>query len=243
MLRVLKHIFEKLRFHLLLSLLLGLALVFAGGLVLLKNPLAPTVLFSDDFSSYALGQPVLDSGQKWENVALATNVSAKPHWFYAVGKLYHEDLLPADYSLDPKLFLSALVVAGSSNWTNYMFKVRINPLDGTGLGVVFRYLDPSNFYRFSMVKDSAAGGPYLRLEKKVKGELTTLAQVDSGRGDFTVYQWYRLKVIAQGRNLSVFIDEEKVLEATDNTLPAGKVGLFTWQQSGAFFDDVVVIKL
>ena len=68
------------------------------------------------------------------------------------------------------------IIAGNAAWKNYDFSVRMRTYDDDGVGVVFRYADKNNHYRFSM--DRQRG--YQRLVKKVNGVYTLLAQNSRG---------------------------------------------------------------
>jgi hypothetical protein len=205
----------------------------------------PVVLFSDDFSTASPGAQ-LANDRGWENVALQLHPDSKSKWYYSLRQLYHESHIPADYTDDPKGFLDSVVATGNLSWSDYMLKARVEPLDEDGVGLVFRYQDSQNYYAFTMVKNKKAGGPFVALVKKVHGEFTTIAKSLSGGeggGDYHIGTWYRLKVVARGDNLEAYVNGDSVLHARDQTFVSGKVGLFCWEQSSAFFDVVLVTQL
>lgn len=51
-------------------------------------------------------------------------------------------------------------------------------------------------------------------------------------------QWQELRLVARGNHLQGFINEQLVVEGTDDTFKAGKVGLWTKADSQTCFDDV-----
>ena len=113
------------------------------------------------------------------------------------------------------------IVAGNAAWKNYDFSVRMRTFDDDGVGVVFRYVDKNNHYRFSM--DRQRG--YQRLVKKVNGVYTLLAQNSRGYATNTSYQ---LRVVAVGSSLQILMDGAVVFTVKDASLPAGKFGMYTW---------------
>jgi hypothetical protein len=76
-----------------------------------------------------------------------------------------------------------------------------------------------------------------RLIKKVGGTFTVLRE-DTTK--FTTNQTYRLTVNVNGSAISVFIDGVQFYSGTDASLASGSVAMYTWRNSGATFDNVVV---
>jgi hypothetical protein len=105
--------------------------------------------------------------------------------------------------------------------------------DNDAIGVVFRYQNAQNYYRFSM--DSQRG--YQRLVKKVDGRYTLLAQV---KARYTVGTSYRIRTRAIGRHLSVWLNDKLLFDVTDRDLGRGKVGLYSWGSASTVADDVSV---
>jgi len=124
---------------------------------------------------------------------------------------------------------------------DFILACRLSSSDDDGIGLVFRYQDADNFYYFLM--DSQR--QYRRIGKKVSGvfsELSTPA-VDTANG-YAVGDVYSVRVRAQGTDLKVFIDDTLALSGLDASLPnSGRVGLFSWGNTGAQFDDFQVIEI
>ena len=51
--------------------------------------------------------------------------------------------------------------------------------------------------------------------------------------------WYKLKAVAEGKNLEFYIDDELSLEGKDARWPAGKVGIYI-HMAHARFDDLII---
>jgi hypothetical protein len=130
--------------------------------------------------------------------------------------------------------------AAISALPNLIITCRLRSEDEDGIGLVFRYQDVDNFYFFLM--DSRRN--FRRIGKKVGGvfqELSNPAVVTSE--GFIVGQDYSVKVRLKDNNLAVFLDDAPILSGQDASLPAGRVGFFSWANSGAQFDDLQIIEI
>ncbi len=119
--------------------------------------------------------------------------------------------------------------------TDYRFSVKATPLVGTNnghdIGVMFRYQDSQNYYRFSL--NSNIG--FSRLEKRVDGNFTTLAQ--NSRGFF---QGQQLNIVVElkGSLIQVFLNGDPLFGVSDTGLTFGSIALYC--QDEAKFDDVLI---
>jgi lysophospholipase L1-like esterase len=130
----------------------------------------------------------------------------------------------------------AWLPAGAS-LTDYRVSARLERT-GTGraesFGILFRYRDVDNFYRFVLNTRYGFG----RLEKREGGVYFTLAVNafgDDPESPFT------LGIDVDGQDIRVSIDGSPVMAATDGAHTFGSVGLFT--QSPTKFDDVVIAPI
>ena len=105
--------------------------------------------------------------------------------------------------------------------------------DDDEIGVMFRYQDGDNYYRFSW--NSQHG--YRRLVKNVGGVFTLLAE---DAASYVVGQTYNVTVTADGDALDISIDGSPVLSATDSSLALGTIAPYCWRNVGSFFDNVAV---
>jgi hypothetical protein len=105
--------------------------------------------------------------------------------------------------------------------------------DEDALGVMFRYQDKNNYYRF--IWDRAKRSR--RLEKRVNGKFYILSEdiVPYNKG-----QTYELRILANGKHLTVKIDDADIFYAGDSSLTGGTVALYTCRNTGSYFDDVHV---
>jgi len=125
------------------------------------------------------------------------------------------------------------IVTGDPNWSDYTIQVDVRSRDDDAIGIIFRYLDSENYYRFSMDKQRV----YRRLIKKVRGEVIVLAE------DAVAYvqdQWYTLKVEAKGNKIIVSLSDEPVFDISDDSFKSGKMGLYSWGNAGSEFENLWV---
>jgi Domain of Unknown Function (DUF1080) len=124
----------------------------------------------------------------------------------------------------------------SSKWSDYRVSMKIRSTDDDAIGVMFRYQDNENYYRFSWYPQEK----YRRLEKRVDGVFKVLAQDSVG---YKAGQTYLLQIVAQGSTLKILIDGKTIFSVSDKSLSEGTIALYSHYNSGSSFDDVVVEDL
>ncbi|OPZ87249.1 MAG: Serine/threonine-protein kinase AfsK [bacterium ADurb.Bin429] len=131
-------------------------------------------------------------------------------------------------------------LAGDAEWKDYTFSLLVRSFDDDGLGIIFRYVDANNYYRFrwSGVKSWWNGRV---LERVVDGKWTVLAQDNVGY-DMAVY--HAIAVSLKEEHISLYVDNMTAplfdLKDAGSPLTHGKVGLYAWGNSGVYFDNVAV---
>jgi hypothetical protein len=122
-------------------------------------------------------------------------------------------------------------------WKDYTVNVTLKSLDNDSIGVIFRYVDDNNYYRFTWNRSEA----YRRIEKRENGVLSVLAQKASQYQRDTTY---RIQISVQGSQIKAWINGgTPVFSVTDNSLDQGTIGLYSSSNKGSIFDDVVVTDL
>lgn len=109
---------------------------------------------------------------------------------------------------------------GDLTWTDYTVSADIKVVDFNGSNRAFlcgRYTDGNNFYGVSL---SSKNG--LELRKKVNGSSSVITQVST---EIQQNTWYNVKLEMQGSTLKVYLNDELLIEATDDSLTTGAVGL------------------
>src|SRR5262249_21074399 len=102
----------------------------------------------------------------------------------------------------------------SREWTDYDFKVNLRSMSNNSIGVMFRYQDDRNYYRFVWNQKSK----FRRLEKIENGTSTELASDSVG---YVKGHTYQLQMIAQGTTLRIFIDGAQIFSVADSTFAEG----------------------
>lgn len=127
-------------------------------------------------------------------------------------------------------------VNASGTWADYRVRLTMRSEDDDALGVMFRYQDNDNSYRFSWDSERT----YRRLVKREDGVFTLLAE---DAVPYVVGQTYQVEIIARGPQLEVWIDGARIFTVTDTSLARGTIALYAWANEGSVFDDVVVEEL
>ena len=128
-----------------------------------------------------------------------------------------------------------MLVLGDPTWTDYTASGRVKSLDNGRIGMVFRYQDPDNFYRFFMDSKRAVR----RLEKKVNGVFTTLAEELT---PYLPYSFYKINCVAVGDKLKVLMDDHEILAASDSEFSSGRVGYYLWDVLLSEFEELNVTE-
>jgi hypothetical protein len=175
---------------LLLSLMFGFPMHHAA---------AASLLFSDDFESDALGA----FPANWSQVSGSWSVQ--------------QDGTHVLEQTNPDTSAEKRVLAGSVNWTDYVFQVDVKPganSPSSGLQIIARLSDSSNYYSFGLWSNT------WYLKKRVAGTQTELAE---GSFSFTS-QFYTMTFSLQGTTLSAALNGKTVITKTDTSLSHGMIG-------------------
>lgn len=153
-------------------------------------------LFHDDFSSGNMGKWSISSGT-WRVKDGSAQTTGPAH----------------------------LAIIGDAGWSDYSIEVTTK-MDGSQLPsvtwtksyVFFRIQGPNSFYRFGFHGDSRS----LELSKMVSGAWTAIA---SQPFDIGLNTWLTFRVVAKGAEIRCYADGKLIIQAKDDTLPKGKVGI------------------
>ncbi len=126
------------------------------------------------------------------------------------------------------------IVLTDAVYADLVLSVRFKPISGRedrAGGLIFRVQDRDNFYilRANALEDNVNFYKYVGGRRQSIREGT--ARVPSG-------QWQTLRVEATGNRIRGFLDDRLIVEATDDTYKAGRIGLWTKADSVSCFDDV-----
>jgi fructan beta-fructosidase len=201
-----------------------------------------------------LHQPIKDVFQKYENT-----IESSSELWSSSGVVFQEDFSSMDqwnttrgiFSIDE----NGRVYNASSGENrafidyegeNYTVDINVAHLtEGQGYGVWFRSTDVDssqgvNGYTFQY--DPGYGSGAFLFRKWVNGH----EQSPFGRVNVGEYSWYDAHDVSlqvQGNTFTAYINGEPVISAQDDTYTSGTVGLRTWGNSQAYFDDITIEEL
>jgi hypothetical protein len=123
-------------------------------------------------------------------------------------------------------------------WSNYTFSVTFNTTDDDGVGVMFRYQNPSNYYKVEL----DAQRSFRKLFKKSGGVETVLATECAG---YVPGSNYILRVEVTNSEVTCLLNGAVLFggPVTDSSLKAGTVALYAWGSQGVFFNNLRVTPL
>ena len=128
----------------------------------------------------------------------------------------------------------AALSLGDVVYMDIVLSARFKPISGRtaqAAGLIFRIRDQDNYY----ILEADALGNRVNLDKHVAGRRSGIKE---GSATVAAGRWQQLRVEAIGDRLRGFLNDELVVEATDEAHRAGKVGLWTRADSVTCFDDV-----
>ncbi|MHC4647808.1 MAG: right-handed parallel beta-helix repeat-containing protein, partial [Planctomycetota bacterium] len=161
------------------------------------------------------------------------NYSTPSSWSAATGEMVQSSNIYTEPTSDWRLLGTYALCTQDMPWGDYEVSLSIKSVDDDWMGVMFRYVDSDNYYRFAW---NGSNGNR-RLVKMVNGAVTTLQQ------DASTYvgdQWYRARIAVRGENLRVFVDDVKVFDVNDASFSNGAIALYCWANAGTYFDNIEV---
>ncbi len=120
-------------------------------------------------------------------------------------------------------------------WSNYTFSVTLRSMDDDGLGLLFRYQGPDNYYKLELDRQKN----FRKLIKLVAGQESLLAEEAAG---YEQNQDVQLQVEVDGTAIRSYLDGVQLFGGPieDASLGRGTVALYSWGSEGVAFDNVVV---
>ncbi len=207
-------------------------LVSSGGAdVTIIDGSKPAVLLQEDFDSGSY----IGNHDGWSIIDQGT-ISAPSDWVVQGSQLVQKSNI---HSSDSS-FLGTFAVwddPAAMAWTDYAMTLTMRSTDDDGMGVMFRYQDPQNYYRFIWFREKHFNAPRRQLSRVQNGEVTVLAHNDVA---YVTNQSYEVKIVTSGTNLQVLVDGYSVLTASDSTFADGSVALYCWGNQNTIFDNIEV---
>jgi YD repeat-containing protein len=189
--------------------------------------------FVNDGFSVATGPNALAGWQKFDD-----GTSFPSNWFLTGGQLAEFGNAQAGATGASAIEKPGTYMRQTAgmDWLDYRLEATLRSTDNDGIGLMFRYTDNNNYYRFSM--DSERG--FRRVVRKLNGVYTLLWQ---DAVPYVVGQTYEVAITAVGADLSLAIDGVELWSGTDASHRRGTIALYAWSESVAYFDNIRVINL
>jgi hypothetical protein len=131
---------------------------------------------------------------------------------------------------------SALSGVDEDQWRNYRVSLTLGSANANDIGVMFRYHDADNYYRFSWNNQHRQRS----LVKRRHGVFTLLAEDTVSAAP---QHHYHLTIVALDETLEVWIDATLVFSVRDVDLDRGPIALYALGNGDNSFDNVVVEDL
>ncbi len=154
--------------------------------------------------------------------------------------------LPVEW--ETRYHLGTHIVAGNAAWADYSFNALVRSADNDGVGLIVRYQDPVNYYRILLMNDPAWSGrdssgtpvntPLQRIQKFVDGEPVILAENTVSQAYPAGY--FALTADVRGDTIRAYLDGLLIMTAVDTTYAAGRIGMLSYANAGAYYDSVSV---
>ncbi len=190
--------------------------------------------FKDDFDDLNRnGWTVVDEG--WTD-------GPPSNWYVdGAGRLRQTDNI---YSYSGQWLPGTYLWNGNAAWSDYILTADLMSSDNDGIGLMARYTDSHNYYRFHWSadagwdKDLTEPGLQRRvLDVCVDGVWQVLA---SDNIPYTLSQWYDVEMRMLGDRIQVLIDGNLIFDVNDGSLDHGAIALYSWGNTGIYFDNVAV---
>jgi predicted phosphodiesterase len=193
-----------------------------------------------------------DDGDRagWEAHDDVEPVSGPGRWVVEAGVLVQTSNVwaYADVERETRYHLGTHIVTGDPAWTDYSLNAIVRSADNDGVGLLFRYRDAANYYRILLMNDPAWSGrdsagvavntPIQRIQKFVDGEPVILAEKKVAQAYPSGF--FSLTADVRGDRIVAYLNGVEILRVSDSTYAAGRIGLLSYANAGAYYDSVSV---
>lgn len=139
----------------------------------------------------------------------------------------------------PELFIWSIAGRDLADFMAEVEATQVSGPNDNGYGLLFRFQDDQHFYRF----DISGDGFYL-LSKRAENQWVTLVDWTESPFIYKGKATNRLKVICQGAQISLYVNDRHLTDFSDASYSHGDIGLFagTLSQGGVHisFDNLTV---
>ena len=183
----------------------------------IHNNQTENIVWNENFESADL------SG--WEITDDLTNKHS--NWFVEKGYLIQD----TDIGNKTKL-IGTNIIYGKSEWRDHIIRSNIICTDDDFMGIIFRYKDNSNYYRFILSSEAKE----IRVDKKLNGEFVNLARIT----EEWEYVKFNVTIFLIAENIKIYLNDVEYFNLTDSQFFEGKVGFTSISNLGSFIDDITI---
>jgi rhamnogalacturonan endolyase len=208
------------------------------------TPSAPTVdlpgtaLLRDDFSKFAPGwltYPFTTQGpaiqeNHWVDARThkfgqwSNGVADQDAWFVSMESSTNTSYMQQQL-WHPPHEVSAVLIAGEDEWTDYDMEAMVRPLVFDGIaGIAFRYQTNLQYYVLGLTGGDTVQLNVQHLETK-QFRVPNWETVTSAKFPYDTKRYYKLRVENRGAKITAYIDGNKMLETDGAIYAGGKIGL------------------
>ena len=150
--------------------------------------------------------------------------------------------------LETKYHLGTHIFTGNEVWSDYTFNALVRSADNDGVGLILRYQDARNYYRVLLMNDPSWSGrdssgvevntSLQRIQKFINGEPYILAENLVTQAYPQGY--FALTADIRGDSIHAYLNGRLILSAVDDQYGAGRIGMLSYANTGAYYDSVSV---
>ncbi|MEQ9609798.1 MAG: metallophosphoesterase, partial [Kiloniellaceae bacterium] len=128
--------------------------------------------------------------------------------------------------------------AAAYDWADYAFETTFQASDAGGLGLLFHYQDPDNYYKLELDSEDR----FVQLTVLVDGIEQSLMLTRNG---FSLDSAHQLRVEVRDSQIQAWLDGMALFAEPieERSIASGTVALYSWGTAGVSFDDVLVREL
>lgn len=206
--------------------------------VIVKDANTSRELLKDDFNKGKQQQVEDKLMNNWEIMDEGT-IDGPSKWSVVRGELvqssniYGPDVPAVDHRKGTYAFLNK---NNAFQWKDYSFSATLRSTDNDGIGLMFRYQDPENYYKLELDNERK----FYKLFKVADGVETTLAH--EAKPGYIPGANFELEVKVIGNQIQAFQDGIDIFGGPiiDDSHPKGTIALYSWGNPNSSFDDVIV---
>lgn len=130
-------------------------------------------------------------------------------------------------------------LVGEEDWDDYTIEAKVRLDAGSWAGIAFRAVSEKEYYVYYLNVPNNKTELWSHREPAWT-DRENLAQIPAV-GDVKIAngEWFDMKIEVEGKNFTLYINDEKQAENSNDKYANGKVGVWGWQ-TGASFDDFTV---